>query len=581
MNQLSSSPRHERLGEALIRQSLISEQMLRIALAEQKIVQRKLGEILVDFHFITPEQLSETLGQSAGYPSISLTQMIPDAQALALIPQALARQLGVFPFAFSATEHCLKLAAVTPDHLLMMDKIRQQLPQPTPKLQRYIAPEKDIIHAIDQYYGYDLSIDGILSLLESGEAPAQVLSLQSLTQQDPSYVHPIVRLVDAILFEAVRQGASDIHFEPEQGYVRLSYRIDGVLRETRLLHRRVWPALLVRLKLMAEMDITESRLPQDGHLSSNIAGHWIDFRTACMPVTQGESLVLRVLDKDKQALSLAQLGLPDTVIQHLHQLLSRPQGMILVCGPTGSGKTTSLYAMLSALQGQGLNMMTLEDPVEYHIPRVRQTQIREDIGLTFATGLRALLRQDPDVLLLGEIRDQDTAQMTLRAAMTGHRVLATIHANHNHTALLRLMEMGVARGFLAGSLTGIISQRLVRKVCDCHQLEKITAQQAQQIAHLFPNHPLPEQLAVAVGCPHCAMTGYRGRVAVMEIWQANADFEVLLSQPNASLTDWKILVQKQVQQGNWTSLEASAYQLMTQNKTTLAELMRSLDWTNE
>jgi type II secretory ATPase GspE/PulE/Tfp pilus assembly ATPase PilB-like protein len=359
--------------------------------------------------------------------------------------------------------------------------------------------------------------------------------------------------------------------------VRVSYRVDGVLRDIRLLYHRVWPALLVRLKLMSGMDITESRLPEDGHLSSNIAGHWIDFRTATMPVTQGESLVLRVLDKDKQALSLTQLGLPDKVSRLLERLLQKTQGMILVCGPTGSGKTTTLYAMLSALQGQGLTMMTLEDPVEYHIPRVRQTQIREDIGLDFATGLRALLRQDPDILLLGEIRDQDTAQMTLRAAMTGHLVFATIHANHNYVALLRLMEMGVARGFLTGSLTGIISQRLIRKLCDCHQRHPLTRQQIMQIEQLFPDHPIPDTLAKAGGCPKCAMTGYRGRIAVMEIWQVNAEFEALLSQSHTTLSDWQILVQKQVAQGEWVSMAQSAYHLLLQHQTTLAEIIRGLE----
>jgi type II secretory ATPase GspE/PulE/Tfp pilus assembly ATPase PilB-like protein len=566
----------ERLGERLIRLGLIDDQMLRVALAEQQSVARRLGEILVDFQFITPHQLSQVLGASAGYPSLSLAQMIPDAQALALMPQHLARQLRVLPFAWDVQTHTLSLVAADPDHLLMMDRVRQQLPRRDTHLSLYIAPEKDILSAIDHSYGYDLSIEGILHLLESGQAPAQVLSLASLTQVDASYVHPVVRLVDALLFEAVRQGASDIHVEPEKGYVRLSYRVDGVLRDIRLLHQRIWPAILVRFKLMAGMDIAESRLPQDGQLSSNIAGHWVDFRASTMPVTQGESLVLRVLDKDKQALSLADLSLSAVALQQIHRLLAQAQGMILVCGPTGSGKTTSLYAMLAALQHQGLNMVTLEDPVEYHIPRVRQTQIREDIGLDFATGLRALLRQDPDVMLIGEIRDEATAQMALRAAMTGHRVFATLHANHNDTALTRLIEMGIARTFLTGSLTGIISQRLLRKLCGCHQSHPPTSEQQQAFRAYFPQQPMPEQLAVASGCEKCAMTGYRGRAAVMEIWRVNAAFESLLSRPNHTRHDWRMLAQEQVAAGEWTSMMQSAYHLIATQVTSLEEVMRQL-----
>ena len=324
-----------------------------------------------------------------------------------------------------------------------------------------LAGEMEIDKAIEQLYGHELSVDDILREIETG-----VVDRHHIEAGGSEYSQPVVRLVDALLVDAVQRGASDLHFEPESEFLRIRYRIDGVLRQVRSLHRNYWAAIAVRLKVMASMNIAEKRAPQDGRISLAVSGREVDFRVSSLPTTHGENIVLRVLDRHKGIVALDRLGLHQEALHGLHLMMSRPEGIILVTGPTGSGKTTTLYSMLSHLDTESVNIMTLEDPVEYPMERIRQTSVNDAVRLTFASGVRSLLRQDPDIILLGEIRDAETAQMAFRAAMTGHRVFSTLHANSAVGAIARLAEAGVSPGVMAGNIIGIIgSGSCVRCAC--------------------------------------------------------------------------------------------------------------------
>ena len=347
-----------------------------------------------------------------------------------------------------------------PANVVALDQIRA-LAREELRIEQVLARESDITIGIEHHYGFELSIDGILNEIETGEIDYQSARRRTST----STRQPVVRLVDALLNDAVKRGASDIHFEPEQGFLRIRYRIDGVLRQIRSLHKNYWAAMVVRLKVMSGMNIAETRAPQDGRISLMLSGHQVDFRVSSQPTTHGENIVLRILDRDKGIVPLEDLGLHAEDLKTLKLMLARPEGIILVTGPTGSGKTTTLYSILNYINTEGINIMTLEDPVEYPMAMIRQTSVNEVVKLDFAYGIRSMMRQDPDVILVGEIRDQETAEMAFRAAMTGHQVYSTLHTNSSIGAMPRLMDLGVLPDIMAGNIIGVIAQRLVRKLC--------------------------------------------------------------------------------------------------------------------
>ena len=329
-----------------------------------------------------------------------------------------------------------------------------------PRIEQVLARESDITIGIEHHYGFELSIDGILNEIETGE-----IDYQSLAAEFDEYSQPVVRLVDALLNDAVKRSASDIHFEPEQGFLRIRYRIDGVLRQIRSLHKTYWPAMAVRLKVMAKMNIAETRAPQDGRISLMLSGHQVDFRVSSQPTTHGENIVLRILDRDKGIVPLEELGLHAEDLKTLKLMLARPEGIILVTGPTGSGKTTTLYAALSKINDVQRKIVTIEDPVEYQLRGVNQIQVNSKSGLTFAMGLRSILRHDPDVVLVGEIRDTETATIAIQASLTGHLVFSTLHTNDAAGAITRLMDLGVPAYLISATLIGVLAQRLARTLC--------------------------------------------------------------------------------------------------------------------
>ncbi len=502
---------HRPLGQILIDRGILSQDQLRIALLEQSKSKQHIGRLLVTLGFVSETTLREALSESLGKESIDLTHAIPDPQALARLPRELAQRHHVLPLAFDPASRRLTLAVADVDDIVAADKIRAHLGSEIQELHTLIASETEIERAIDEYYGHELSIDGILREIETGEVDWQSLSLLS-----NEYSQPVVRLIDAILTDAVKRGASDVHFEPEATFLRIRYRIDGMLRQIRSLHKSYWPAMAVRIKVMSGMNIAESRAPQDGRVTLTLGGLPVDFRASCQPTIHGENIVLRVLDRQKGIVALDDLGLTDDQLTQLKLMIARPEGLILFTGPTGSGKTTTLYSILSHINTEGINIMTLEDPVEYPMAMVRQTAVAESAKLGFADGIRAMMRQDPDVILVGEIRDADTAEMAFRAAMTGHQVYSTLHTNSAVGVFPRLLDIGILPDLLVGNIIGVVAQRLVRKLCPYCKTPRSAENHEARLLGLPPDAPRPV-LHRPQGCERCDFQGYRGRLAIMEI----------------------------------------------------------------
>lgn len=514
-------PNRQPIGQVLIARGFISEDQLRIALLEQVKSNLPVGKQLVKLGFISEATLRDALGESLGHKSIDLGRATVDPAALRLVPLEVAKRHHLLPLDHDVEQRRLVVAIADPNDLVALDRLRALI-SPDLTIDTVLAGESEIAHGIDQHYGYELSIDGILHEIETGE-----IDFRSLAASSNEYSQPVVRLIDALLTDAVKRDASDIHFEPEANFLRIRYRIDGILRQIRALHKSYWAAMTVRLKVMSGMNIAEMRAPQDGRISMTIGGRAIDFRCAAQPTIHGENIVLRILDRQKGIVPLDNLGLDEHQTEQLRRMMARPEGIILVTGPTGTGKTTTLYSMLSHINHEGINIMTLEDPVEYPMAMIRQTSIAEAAKLDFANGIRSMMRQDPDVILVGEIRDAETAEMAFRAAMTGHQVFSTLHTNSALGVIPRLLDIGVLPDIMAGNIIGVIAQRLVRKLCPhCRkafpagkdELHLIGKSQSRQAPILY--HP--------GGCPQCDYQGYRGRIAIMETLRIDNDLDDLI-----------------------------------------------------
>ncbi|HEY5739643.1 MAG TPA: ATPase, T2SS/T4P/T4SS family [Gammaproteobacteria bacterium] len=519
---MNAENKPKRLGEILMDQGVITEDQLNIALTEQKKVHEPLGKLLVSLGFVTEAIMRAALGEVLEQESVDLSRVVPDPDAIKMINSDTARKYKIIPLNYDPIRGRLTIAMSDTFNLFTLDRIRIQIGQHI-ELVPVLAGEAEISNAIDQFYGYELSIDGILREIETGEA-----DFTNYQGDIEEYSQPLVRLVDVMLSDAVKRGASDLHFEPEENFLRIRYRIDGVLRQIRSLHKTYWSAIAVRLKVMADMNIAETRAPQDGRISRTIVGRQIDFRVASQPTIHGENIVLRVLDREKGVIPLESLELPDESLRTLKIMMSRPEGMILVTGPTGSGKTTTLYSLLNYLSSEQINIMTLEDPVEYPFPLIRQTSVNEAAGVGFASGIRSLMRQDPDVILVGEIRDEDTAEMAFRAAMTGHQVYSTLHTNSAIGALPRLRDIGIIPEIMAGNIIGVVAQRLIRKLC---KYCKTAYAPSKEELRLLKNDRdiVPKKIYRAKGCTSCDNTGYKGRMALLEILKMNSDLDDLLA----------------------------------------------------
>ncbi|MCP5145482.1 MAG: Flp pilus assembly complex ATPase component TadA [Gammaproteobacteria bacterium] len=519
-----------RIGELLVQKGVVTPDQVRIALIEQKKYKDHLGKILVRLGFATEAIILDVLGGALGQRKADLSKVVVDSEAIKLIPKDVARRFRILPLTLDANRNRLTIAMADTFNVVALDQISAMLGAGI-EIVPLLAGEAEIEKSIDQVYGFELSVDGILQEIETGE-----IDYESLEADSEEYSQPVVRLVNALLSDAVKRGASDIHFEPEDGFLRFRYRIDGVLRQIRSLHKNYWSAISVRLKVMSGMDIAETRAPQDGRITLSLSGRIIDFRVSTIPTVHGENIVLRVLDRQKGIVSLDELGLDADILQLLKVMVARPEGLLLVCGPTGSGKTTTLYSLLNHLNTESVNIMTLEDPVEYPLGMIRQTPINETVRLDFASGIRAMLRQDPDIILVGEIRDEDTASMAFRAAMTGHQVFSTLHANSALGAIPRLSDMGVRPDVMAGNVIGILAQRLVRKLrADCREsYEPMDIE--RRILGLEPGERAPAIYRVADDFRHAEHQGYNGRTAMMELLKFDRQMDELISR-NATLRE--------------------------------------------
>ena len=563
-NQPSKPP--VRIGDKLVELGLITQDQLRIALQEQKSTGKQLGEALLVLGFVTEDDMRNALADKLGEQAISLKGIVADPSALALIPKTLAKRHALFPVSLNLLENELIIASADPNDIVAGDQINALLaggPQPSWRL----ASSAEVLSAIEQFYGHELSIDGILHELETG-----TIDMASLIQESEGYSHPVVRLIDALLADATLRGASDVHFEPETQFLRIRYRIDGVLRQVRVLHLRYWSAMVVRLKVMAGMNIAETRAPQDGRISLTISGRPVDFRSAVQPTIHGENFVLRILDRKRGIVAITGLGLSEPQLNLLQLMLSRPEGILLVTGPTGSGKTTTLYSVLGHLNSEGVNIMTLEDPVEYPMPVIRQTSLSDAVKMDFAEGIRSMMRQDPDIILVGEVRDKDTAEMAFRAAMTGHQVFTTLHTNSAIRSIPRLVDLGIQPDVLAGNVIGIIAQRLIRTLCPACKAPHTPSPIEVQLLRLAAGESA--SIYRPVGCPACEQQGYKGRMSIMELLKFDADLDELITQ-RASLKT----MSDHLRQRGFISMAEDGMRRVREGFTTLEEIGRVVDLT--
>ena len=555
------------IGTRLIEKKVISEDQLTIALKEQARLKdaKTIGAILVDMGFISEGALGEILNESTGIKKFDIKTSIIDAKLVKKVPKDFAIHNKLIPVSYTHDSITIGMSDVF--DIVAIDQVRRYFP-PNFRINPVYVPEVDILQSIDQYYDYEMSIEGILKEIEGVGAN----KINDETQLRGDYKSPMVRLVDAILTDAVHRGASDLHFEPEHLFLRIRYRIDGKMAQIRSIHKDYWPAISVRIKIMSGMNIAESRKPQDGRINSEILGRKIDFRVSTQPTIHSENIVMRILDEKQSIMSLDKLGFSEHSIGLIKKMVQRPEGVIILTGPTGSGKTTTLYTVLSYINSIDKNIMTLEDPVEYHIPLIRQSNIRTDVGMDFASGIKALLRQDPDVILVGEVRDKDTAITAIQAAMTGHQVYTSLHTNDALGAIPRLMNMGVPNYLMSGSLICIVAQRLARKLCPhCKKEHTVDAFEKRLLG---PNYSKVDKLFKAVGCDKCR-GGYKGRVVISEVLPFDRELDELVTE-EASRKEMLTLALK----NGFVPMIEDGVQKVIAGITDLKELMRVVDMTD-
>ena len=567
-------PVSRRLGDLLVNEGLISQEQLQRALSEQKGSNEKLGTILVRLQFIHEDQLIGFLSRQYGIPSITLSELDIDPDVVRLVPAQIARKYDVLPV--KRTGNALTLAMADPTNVFALDDVAfmtnlQVLP--------VVASQGAIRQTIERIYEPQLSaLSEVITALE-GEAPDVELveggedvapsKIDIFELKDASEEAPVVKLVNLILTDAIRRGSSDIHLEPYEKVFRVRYRIDGVLQEMMAPPKRLEPALLSRVKIMSNLDIAERRLPQDGRIKIRYSNREIDLRVSTLPTIYGEKIVMRILDKEALTLDLSKLGFDDWSMENFKKAIHQPYGMILITGPTGSGKTTTLYSAVHTINSPDINIMTAEDPVEYNLKGINQVQINEEIGRTFAAVLRSFLRQDPDVILVGETRDLETAQIAIRAALTGHLVFSTLHTNDAPGTIARLQDMGIPPFLVASSILMVMAQRLARRVCkECRDPYEADEESLSAYGHV-PQGLGKVTLYKGKGCQACNFTGMKGRTAIYEVMPVTPEIRELILR-GATTTETRDLA---TQQGMKTLRQAGLLKVL-EGQTTAEEILR-------
>jgi MSHA biogenesis protein MshE len=555
-----------RLGDLLVHEHIISNEQLLVALNHQQTTGRKLGDTLIELGLVAEKQLLEFLAQQLGVPFLDISQRRINPEVAKLLPEVHARRLRAL--VIEDLGEAVLIGMCDPADLGGLDQLAEML---APKeLRLAVVMESQLYEAFDGLYRRTADIESFASQLGEEYQQSSDFDLTTASLLDEDGDATVVKLLTSVFEDAVQMRASDIHIEPDENELRIRQRIDGVLQENILKESRIAAAMVLRLKLMSGLDISEKRLPQDGRFNLKIKGHNIDVRISTMPVQFGESVVMRLLDQTAGLLTLEQTGMPEDIIKKVRTQLHSPHGMVLVTGPTGSGKTTTLYGALSELNQTSKKIITAEDPVEYRLPRINQVNINSKINLTFSSVLRAALRQDPDVIMVGEMRDQETVEIGLRAAITGHMVLSTLHTNDAITSALRLLDMGAA-GFLVGSsLKAIIAQRLVRRICSqcSHEYHPDEQQKLYLTALTQSEQPLPV-FQQGIGCQSCQYTGYKGRIGVFELLQMTAPLMNTLKRNDA---EGFTLEAKKTP--GYRPLALAAYDYAKQGVTSVEEVLR-------
>jgi MSHA biogenesis protein MshE len=558
-------PQRVRLGEVLLQQSLLTQAQLDAALDEQRRSGRKLGRILVDGGYMTEEALGTALANQLGSRFIDLQRHGPNAATVQLLPEAQARRFRAI--VLEDTDNTLRVGMSDPTDLFAYDELTRILRR---DLELLVVGETALLSAIDRLYHRGIEIDGLARALTaelSEEASDSAGLFSSAPGQEDA---PVVRLLQTVFEEAVRRRASDIHVEPQERTLRIRFRIDGILHVQTEADVKIAPSVALRLKLMSGLDISEKRLPQDGRFNMTMRGAMVDVRISTLPGQYGESVVMRLLNQSSGLLGLDKLGLPDDMLPRLRSAIGRPSGMILVTGPTGSGKTTTLYSVLSELNSPERKIITVEDPVEYRLPGINQVQVQDKIDLSFDRVLRASLRQDPDVILVGEMRDRATAEIGMRAAMTGHLVLSTLHTNDALSTPMRLLDMGIPRFMVALSLQLVIAQRLVRKLCgNCAEPVAPTPHERAWLRLELGSEVDAHTYMQGRGCHLCNDQGYSGRLGIYEFLEMTP---TLIDATNDD--DSRTFVQAGRAQLQGRTLRARAVRLVTHGQTSIREAMR-------
>ncbi|MBT4989742.1 MAG: Flp pilus assembly complex ATPase component TadA [Rickettsiales bacterium] len=557
----SVSTLDDELGKALLEKGCISIDQLEMAKKEIKRMEANdLGEVLVLLGFVTESVLGEVMSQTSGIEKFDVKSVVLDSELVRKVPKEVALKYKIIPVAIK--DEVISVAVHDVFDVIAIDKVKKYFPQGS-VIDPIFCSEIDILDIIDQYYEYEMSIDGILKEIENNTQGIET----EVTGED--FRNPVVRLVDSFLIDAVHCGASDIHFEPEENFLRVRYRIDGRMQQIKTFHKDFWAAVAVRIKIMSGMNIAESRKSQDGHAAANVLGREVDFRVATQLTVHGENIVMRILDKTRSLVSLDKLGYSQHNIDLLKKLFLKPDGIIIVTGPTGSGKTTTLYSILHMINNIHKNIMTLEDPVEYELPLIRQSNVKEG-SIGFADGIKSLLRQDPDVIFVGEIRDAETASISLSAAMTGHQVFTTLHTNDAISVVPRLIDVGIKPFLLAGSLVCAVAQRLVRRLCvECKESYMASEHECNILG--IDN---PVKIYKASSCKLCMNTGYKGRIVASEIFVVSRKISEMIA-----LNKTTNEIYDQAIREGFVAMDQDGINKVMEGVISIAELVRSLDMT--
>ena len=557
-------PQKIRLGEILVQQKLISEEQLLQALADQKRSGRKLGRVFVENGYVTDETISGALARQLNIPYINLKQYNLKPQTVQMLPEMQARRFRAI--ALEDRPNALLIGMADPTDLFAYDEIARVTRR---NLALAVVNEQELLQAIDRMYRRTDEITVLARELEQ-ELGENVIDFGTLGLSAGAEDAPVVRLLQTVFDDATQVRASDIHIEPQEKRLLIRFRIDGVLHLQTEADIRIAPSLALRLKLMSDLDIAEKRLPQDGRFAVTVRKQLIDVRISTMPTQYGESVVMRLLNQSGGILDLSNIGMPTNILQRFRAIIQRPNGLVLVTGPTGSGKTTTLYGALSEINTEGKKLITVEDPVEYRLPGINQVQVNEKISLDFARVLRSALRQDPDIVLVGEMRDQETAQIGMRAAMTGHMVLSTLHTNDAASTPLRLLDMGVPHYMVGSSLQAVLAQRLVRVVCDnCAAPYPLLPNEREWLKGELKDAVDAHEYKHGVGCSYCNGTGFRGRTGIYEMLEMTREVAAA-----ANRSDPAEFVQLAQQQMGGQTLRRHAVALVLAGKTTVSEAMR-------